>query len=424
MSAQRAASLRCKLALAAIGAVWLIMISGLMVADVWDETDALLLLAQEPVASMNFFEAMLAAWLHNLPIGFYRPVGGGLALGLGKLTGGSLLWLRYLNALLVLCSAGLLARALVSRYGADTGRAIAFFAILLFSSSSLITATWFANIFDATCLFFLALALRCYVAGRLAACGVSAALAVFCKESAALALPLFVWLLWEDLRGSDLRDRKARIGLAIFTAGVAAIYWQLRHSLIPIGSEVDIHGFDIDIFAASYASFIAGFPTQSSSFAQGDMIFRAGMAATVALVVLTRNLGPKVTLLAILGLCGPVYWGMFGYQDGNIMSYHNFVGRLYLIPFALSLFVMFAAASRPAILLLALFSVWGMGTTWRQHLVFQQTYAEIYRLAESAEGGLVVHYPEKPLEDFRRNLSIGDFPDAAVRIAPRAGGLE
>ena len=424
MSVHRTADRRFQLVLAAVGAAWLLMISRLMIADVWDETNALLLLSSEPLASMNFFEAMLASWLQQLPLGLYRPLGSSAALGLGKLSGGSFLFLRYFNALLLLCSVSLLARALVLRYEMEAGRAGAFFVILLFSASSLITATWFANIFDAACLFFLALAVRLYVSGHLAACGVGFALAVFCKESYVLAFPLFGWLLWEDLRGPNPKGRQARIWLVVSMLGVSAVYWWLRHSFIPIGSEADIHGFDIDTYYASHASFIAGFPTQSSSFARGGAAFQAGAAAMIALVVLTRNFGPRLTVLAILALGGPVYWGMFGYQADNVMSYHNFVGRLYLIPFALTLFVISARAPRPAILLIALFSVWGLGVTWRQHFVFQQTYAEIYRLAESSNGRLFVHYPEKPLEDFRRDISIGDFPDAAVRINVREGGLE
>lgn len=424
MSANWTANRRFIVVLTVIGAAWLIMISGLMVTDVWDETNALLLFASEPLASMNVFEAMPAVWLQQLPLDIYRPLGSSLALGLGKLSGGSFLFLRYFNALLMLCSVSLLARALVLRYEIDNGRAIAFFAILLFSASSLITATWFANIFDAACLFFLALAIRLYVSGRLAACGVSFALAVFCKESYVLALPLFAWMMWDDLQEKDAGGAKAHIRLAVSMLGVSAIYWGLRHAFVPIGSEADIHGFDIDVYAASYASFIAGFPAQSSSFAHGGAMFWAGIAAMIALVVLTRSFGPKFTVLAILGLCGPVYWGMFGYQGDNVMSHHNFVGRLYLIPFALTLFILFARAPRPAILLLiALFSVLGMGVTWRQHFEFQQTYAEIYRLAESTEGTLFVHYPEKPLDDFRRDISIGDYPNAALRI-DREGGLE
>ena len=41
----------------------------------------------------------------------------------------------------------------------------------------------------------------------------------------------------------------------------------------------------------------------------------------------------------------------------------------------------------------------------------------------SSFGRLVVNYPEKPLEDFRRNLLIGDFPNASIQINPKEGGF-
>ena len=47
MNTDRLLSRRFNLALTVIGAAWLIMISGLMVTDVWDETNALLLFASE-----------------------------------------------------------------------------------------------------------------------------------------------------------------------------------------------------------------------------------------------------------------------------------------------------------------------------------------------------------------------------------------
>ena len=415
-------SQRYRLMLALIAAAWLALLSCLMITDVWEETQILQQLPGNP-RSMDLIATMRTIWTFDLQLFSWRPIGASLLFTLAVLFDGNFVWLRYFNALLMLCSVALLTRALAIRYNLEAGRTVAFFAILLFSASSLITATWFANVFDAACLFFLALAIRMYVTGNLVACGISFALAVFCKESHVLALPLFAWLLWEDWQMLESKDRKNRIRLAVSMLGVSAAYWLLRHSFIPIGSDADIHGFEIDVYASSYASFIAGFLAQSSSFAHGSVFFWAGIAAMIALVVLTRSFEPKFTILAILGLCGPVYWGMFGYQGDNIMSHHNFVGRLYLIPFAMTLFVILARAPRSAVLMVAFFSVWGMGVTWRQHYAFQQTYAEIYRLAESSEGTLFVHYPEKPLEDFRRDLSIGNFPNAALRI-DREGGLE
>ena len=413
---------RFKLAPALIGALWLAMISGLMIADVWDETNALVLLATEPFVSAGTLELIWWSWREPIG-GFYRPLGASLVLVLGKWFEGDFVWLRYFNALLLLCSMGLLARTLVLRFQLDPQRGIAFFVLALFSASSLITATWFANIFDAACLFFLALAIRLYAANKILPCGLSFGAAVFCKEAYVLALPFFAWMLWQDWPALDRRARRSRVWLAVSMLAVSAGYWSLRHSLIPIGSEADIHGFEIDVYAASYTSFIAGFLAQSNSFSRGGAAFWMGIAALVAVVLLERNGARKLAILAILGLAGPVYWGMFGYQGEHLMSYHNFVGRLYLSPFARCLFVVFVSASRPLILLIAVISVWGVGVTWRQHSAFQQTYAEIYALAEARLGRLEVHYPEKPLADPRRGVFIGDFPNAEVRIDTRRGGI-
>ena len=419
-------SSRFKLTLTVIGAVWLVLISGLMIADVWDETNALVLFASEPIVSQNAFEAGLTAWLHQLPLDIYRPLGSSLALGLGKLFDGNFIWLRYFNALLMLCSVSLLARTLVLRYEVDSSRAIAFFVVLLFSASSLITSTWFANIFDASCLFFLALAIRLYGTGHLAACAISFSLAVFCKESYVLAFPLFAWMMWEDLPRSDQARRKARIWLAISMLGVSAVYWWVRHTLIPIGSEADIHGFNYSLatYADSTASFLSGFLAQAYTFHFDHPSFWIGTGALVMVFVSVKGIGPKLTLLAILGMSSIVYVGMFGFENESLIRGQNFIGRLYLIPFALCLFVIFTAVRRPAILLIGLISVWGMGDTWRQYAVFQQTYAEIYDLAETTDGTLTVHYPEKPLDDFLRDLRIGDYPDATISINVREGGLD
>jgi len=413
------------LAAAALGLVWLVLLSELMIADVWDETNALVFLASGPGASLGVWELTVAAWRHQFPWDIYRPLGSSLALALGRLFEGDFVWLRYCNALLVLASTALLARTLMLRYQADFARAAAFFVILLFSASGVISATWFANVFDAACLFFLALAIHLHASGRLAGCAISFALAAFCKETHVLALPLFALLFWEDRSKPQPNGTKARVGLALAMSGALACYWLLRHAFVPVGSDADIHGFGIDAYATSYASFAAGFLAQTSSFTQGGMMFWLGLCALVAWVVSIRNFASKLAVLAILGLCGPVYWGMFGYQGDHIISHHNFVGRLYLVPFALTLFVALAvSASRWPIMLVAALSVWGMGVTWRQHDVFQQTYAEIYQLADSMENTLFVHFPEKPLDDPRRGLRIGDYPGADVRIDTLEGGID
>ncbi len=426
MNDYRTRSNRLNVLMTVFGAVWLLLISGLMIADVWDETDVQLLFITEPVVSQNVFEAALAAWLHQLPLDIYRPMGSSVAIAMGKLFDGNFIWMRFFNALLMIGSAGLLAQTLVFRYEATTRHAMAFFLVLLFSGSSLITSTWFANIFDASCLFFLAMAIRLYATGYLAGCAISFSLAVFCKESYVLAFPLIAWMMWEDLPRLEKRGRNARVWLSLSILGVSAAYWWMRHTLIPVGSEADIHGFDYSplTYIGSTASFLSGFLAQTYTFHLDSPSFWIGTGSLLVVLKSARGAGAKWTVLAILGMSSLVYLGMFGLRDEILISSNNFIGRLYLIPFALSLFVIFATVRKSVVLLVAAISVWGMGDTWRRHVIFQQTYAEVYELAETTDTTLTVHYPEKTLDDFRRGLRIGYFPDAEVRIDILEGGID
>ena len=417
---------RLNVLMTVFGAAWLLLISGLMITDVWDETNARMLFITEPVVSQNAFEAALAAWLHQLPLDIYRPLGSSLALALGKLFDGNFIWMRYFNALLMIGSAGLLAQTLVCRYRATTRQALAFFVVLLFSGLSLITSTWFANIFDASCLFFLAVAIRLYATGHLAGCAISFSLAVFCKESYVLAFPLIAWMMWEDLPRLEKRGKTARVWMSITMLGVSAVYWWVRHTLIPVGSEADIHGFNYSplTYIGSTASFLSGFLAQTYTFHLDSPSFWTGTGLLLVVLKFAKGAGAKWTLLAILGMSSLVYLGMFGFREEILISSGNFIGRLYLIPFAFSLFVIFATVRKSVVLLVAAISVWGMGDTWRQHANFQQTYAEVYELAEAADATLMVHYPEKSLDDFQRGLRIGNFPDADVRINVLEGGID
>ncbi len=138
-----------------------------------------------------------------------------------------------------------------------------------------------------------------------------------------------------------------------------------------------------------------------------------------------RGIWPELTVLAIFGMSTIIYLGMFGYQFESLMGAHNFVDRLYLIPFILILFVAFSSTPRPAaILFVALLSVWGMGNTYTRHVEFQQTYAALYALAEEAEETITVNYPPRNTVDLRRGLRYGDFPDAEIHIDVIEGGID
>ena len=413
-----------KLALMVIGATWLVFLSGLMITDVWDETEIIQQFSVNP-RGLSLLEIIISIWTFERPQVTWRPLGTSLLYSFAMLFDANFVWLRYANALLLLGSASLLANSLTRRYEVDANRAIAFFTVMLFSASSLIIASWFVNIFDALCLFFLALALQSYVSNRLLACGVSFSLAVFCKESYVLALPLFAWLLWEDMESTSAGKVKPRIWLIFSVVAVSLAYWGLRQQFVPLGSATDIHGLRFSLYVPSSASFASGFVAQTYTFRLGIAIFWIGGGALLLAFWAVRGLRAKLTALAILGMSTVVYLGMFGFQTEHLMGAHHFVGRLYLIPFTLCLFVLFASKPPPAaVLALALLSVWGMGRTWSRHVEFQQTFAEVHALAEAKEDILTVHYPQKPMQDLRRGLRYGDYPDADIRINVVEGGID
>lgn len=417
-------SWRLTLAFALIGAAWLVFLSGLMIADVWDESQLLQQLPSDPRGNMRLGDTILSIWTFERPQISWRPLALSVFFTLATATEGDFVWLRYCNALLVLCSASLLARSLMLGYGVSANRGLAFFAIVLFSASSLITAGWFANIFDALCLFFLALAIRSHVSGRLLACAVFFSLAVFCKETHVLALPLLALMILRDSKTGG-GGRKTAVFAGFLVLAVSIVYWGLRHRFVPIGSETDIHGMDFSSLIPTMVSFASGFVTQSYTFWPGNPAFWVGGVALPIAFLAVRGIWPKMTVLAIFGMSTIIYLGMFGYQMENLMGAHNFIGRLYLIPFALILFVAFSSTPRPtAILFVALFSVWGMGQTYSRHVEFQQTYAALYALAEEAEETITVQYPPRSEVDVRRGLRYGDFPDAEISINVEEGGID
>jgi hypothetical protein len=64
----------------------------------------------------------------------------------------------------------------------------------------------------------------------------------------------------------------------------------------------------------------------------------------------------------------------------------------------------------------------GAVRTYADHLRFQTAYAQIYEL-RSRITTPVVNYPEKPLNDWRRDIRIGDYLDAPYRLDPKTGTL-
>ena len=398
--------------------VWLGLVGSLMIADVWDETNAQLVLTSEPVLSASLFEAVRMIWLQELGLNMYRPVANTLFMTFGKLSGGSFVVLRLVNAALLLGAISLFTAAL-KNLGVEPLRRFGFFLIMLYSGSVLICASWFANIFDVSCLFFIALATWAYTRDRLALCCAGIALAVFSKEVYLLIVPLFLLLI---IRNEREDWRRVLIMTAVFTA-FSLLYWLLRQAAVPLGSEQDLRSFGTDNLVDSVVSMLAGLVFQFSKFTRYNPVYWAGLLVLLLAFIGLRDFRAKLAVMGLLILCVAVYWSMFGHQGDEIVTYHNFAGRLFLVPFAILLFILVWDARWPVLVLVGLSSMWGYIATWRDHRIFQQTYAEIYELAERTEGSLVIHYPEKPLNDFNREILIGDFPDAEFEISSAQGGL-
>ena len=398
--------------------LWLLAISQLMIADVWDESNALLFLASEPINSASAFDAALMIWLQQLPLDMYRPLPNTLILVLGKLFDGNFILLRLTNAALVAGGIGLLTSSLAA-LNVDKSRQFFFFVVALFSSSSLITATWFSNLYDAACLFFIALSIWAYCRRRPVLFCVAMLLAIFSKENYLLCVPLLVLLFLKD----DYRDRKLTLIFTLLFVSFSIFYWLLRQNAVSLGSEQDIHGFEFSSLIASTLSLLAGFPFQFNKFSLYSPVFWLGLAALTVTVGGIKDRLSILTVLVILAMSAVVYWGMFGFQGDRVHSYLNFVGRLYLLPYTIVLLLVCKEASFRVLLLVACFGAWGFIATYRDYALFQNTYREIYELARQAEGRLIVHYPEKPLDDPNRNLIIGDFPAAEIHINTTHGGL-
>lgn len=402
-----------------LGVIWLWWIDQLMIADVWDETNGILLLTTEPLIGSSPLEALRIFWLHELPLNIYRPLGSSLFFLLAQATDGNFVILRYFNSLLLLAAIGLITSVLFTDRNVKPWRCLAFFTLGLFSASAAITAGWFANIFDASCLFLIALSLRLLVSNGLMASALCLSLAAFCKEAYVLAFPLFFFLIGQ-LQNVGWRQLILPVSLVLFSS---LLYWFLRHSMVPIGSPEDLHGFAPEQYRSSTLSFLGGFLSQSSKFSLWDISFSLGLSALALCLISLRNQAVVLAVGSMLVMCSVVYWGMFGYRATTLMGWEIFIGRLYLVPYLIFLFFLCKYGDWRVFPVLLCFNLWGSVTTVSDYRIFQQTYAEIYKLASETEGRLEIHFPGKPLEDPKRNLSIGNYPDSELRIDVVNGGL-
>jgi hypothetical protein len=396
-------------------AVWLVFAIHLMVADVWDETNGMLLFSS---ATSSLAQKLGFVLTHS--VGFWRPLPTLLAaVVLHAVRDFDVSWrlLRFFDMAMLLGALAMFDAALVEWSGPSEPRRFVLAIALLYSGSAVITAGWYANLFDAAVLLLVAAGTLLLARQRSISAGLLFGIAFFCKETAVLVLPfLLILLAAERIR---LRDAVRAATPAVI---LGVVYFGLRSSIIGFGSETDVHQFLPGMLLPT------AFHLAESFWRQTMKGFGPGIAGYfwigLSLVSFTR---PRViaAALSLLAATTLIYWGMFGqYQSGILMHHLDFVGRLYLVPVALMLFALAVERRTVVVAVLCIPILLGGIATYRDHLRFQRTYRRIYRTAqESAVKPLTVDYPTKPLDDTVRGIRIGDTPGAAVTIDPKSGRL-
>jgi hypothetical protein len=409
----------------ALIAVWVAMAVKLMIADVWDETNGMLAFSSDAMSLGQKLKFVLTQSL-----GFWRPLPTlFVATVLHFVTDFDVSWrvLRVANVGMLLGSLAILLRVaggrlpLTSRASEDsavTGNrqlATLFTIAFLFSGSAVITAGWYANIFDAAALLLISIALLLLLRGKDVQAGLVIGIAFFCKETAALALP-FLLVLFAAKHITFKQALRAGIPATI----LGAIYFVIRSKIVPFGGAGDVHGFAPELFLPSMLNLAESFWEQTLK-SRGYLGF---LWLAISLVALRRATVIAAALLFFLGT-SVVYWGMFvEYQNGILIHHLDFIGRLYLVPVTLMLVLLALEKRKHAMAVLLIPIVFGAVITWRDHARFQRMYKRVYSTAmRGSVKPLTFHYPAKPLEDTVRGVKIGDIPNASVTIDPRTGRL-
>jgi hypothetical protein len=398
--------------------VWLILAFRLTIADVWDETNGMLFFG---AGGMSLGEKIWFALTQ--PLGFWRPLPTLLAaVVLHAVPDVDYSWriMRGLNAAMLLGTLATFVALLRGGFPTDDGTSdsgpgeLAFTVAFLFSGSAFITVGWYANVFDAAALLFVAIGLLLLFRGRDLAAGVVIGVAFFCKETAILALP-FLLLLFAAGRITLRQALRAAIPATL----AGAVYFAVRATIVPFGSEADVHGFAAHELWPTIVNFGESFWRQTM---KGSGPGVAGFLLLIFGLASLRRPRLIVATLPFFAAACLIYWGMFSeWQNGVLIHHLNFVGRLYLVPVALMLLILAMERRTIAIAVLCIPILYGAFTTWRDHLRFQETYVRVYRLASTSAEPITVHYPPKPLHDEVRGVRIGDHPGADFYIDAKTG---
>ncbi len=388
--------------------VWLLVVARLFIADVWDETNGLVVF-NVPGQSVG----ELVRVILKTPLPFWRPIPTIFAALVIRWTPPEVAWrlLRIVNILTILAALVLLLRALQRWDGRDDRRDLLLTLTMLFSGGAIIVATWYANLFDAFVMLFIAVALTLIQRGRFVAAGCVLGAAFFFKETVAVVLPLLL-LLW----AIDRLPIKDAIKTAVPTILLGALYFALRSLVVPFGSAADTHQFHLAKLAPTATIFASTFWTETTWGRAWSLL---GLAAFVVSVVAMRGWRARLAFLVYVAACIVMYLEMFAWQQ-ELITHLMFIGRLYFIPVTLVLFVFALDRRWWALAVLAIPLLIGAFFTARHYERFQRSYRNIYRHTTKP---IRIHYPPKPLHDPRRGIEIGDLPDAPWALDPMTGRL-
>jgi hypothetical protein len=411
-------SKRWRWATYAIVVVWVGAMARLFIADVWDETSALVVFGDSHQSAWQIVATILRTALPS-----WRPVPTVFAILTIHALPADVAWplLRIVNMLMILGAVALLVRALEAWAQRDARRDFFFVFGTLFSGGAIIVAGWFANIFDASVLLLAAWGLFLLTRRWFLEAGFVFGLAFFCKETAAMTLPLLLLLV----AAGRLTVREA-VKAAIPTIAIGALYFGLRSLVVPFGSAADTHQFRLDMVAPTVTGLVESY-WRETLWAAPSVI---GYVVFAFSLVAMRGWRARAAFVAYVACAVVMYLSMFTVYQGHDLARHlmavphlTFLPRLYLIPVTLTLFVFAVDRRWWAVAVLTLPLLTGAVGTYTRYGRVQRVYRHLYRYAETAPKPVRIDYPMKPLHDPRRGIDIGDFPDAPLRLDPMTGRL-
>ncbi len=409
-------SLWFKRATYAAGIFWIAAMSRLFIADVWDETSALVIFGDAYQSA-----GQVVAMILKTPLPFWRPIPTIFTALTIHVLPFDVAWplLRIVNMLMILGAVALLVRALNAWDGRDARRDFFLVFATLFSAGAIIAGGWFANIFDASVLLLAAWGLVLITRGWFVEAGFVFGVAFFFKENAAMMLPLLLLLV--AIGRLKVHDA---VRVAIPTLAIGLLYFGLRSLIIPLGSAADTHQFRLDMIIPTATGLLESY-WRETLWVWPSII---GYALFVFSLVAMRGWRARVAFVIYAGCAIGIYLSMFTVYQGPEMARYLmavphlvFLPRLYLVPVTLTLFVFAADRRWWAVAVLAIPLVLGAAGVYSRYQRFQRNYRDLYRYAQHEPKPVRIDYIYKPLHDPRRGIDIGDFPNAPLLLDPRTG---